>query len=116
MDDEARHVERLEQQVGPERRLEVADADVFARLVVARRVPAALVELAIGRQVRLRRDAEQLAAMDHDRAVVEAVAVAQRRADHEHGKQIDGCLDQPLRSAVSTASSTASCITRSSIE
>ena len=65
------------------------------RLVVAGRVPAALVELAVGRQVRLRRDAEQLAAVDHDGAVVEAVAVAQRRADDEHREEIGGCLDQP---------------------
>ena len=63
-------------------------------LVVAGRVPAALVELAVGRQVRLRRDAEQLAAVDHDGAVVEAVAVAQRRADDEHREEIVGCLDQ----------------------
>ena len=33
--------------------------------------------------------------MDHDRAVVEAVAVAQRRADDQHREEIDGCLDQP---------------------
>ena len=95
MQDESGHVEGLEEQVGPERGLEVGDPDVFALLVVACREPAALVELAVGRQVRLRRDAQQLAAVDHDGAVVEAVAVTQRRADDEHGEEIDGCLDQP---------------------
>lgn len=95
MDHEAGDVEGLEQQIGTERGLEVRDADVLPRLVVARRVPATLVELAVRRQVRLRSDAEQLAPVDHDGAVVEAVAVAQRRAHHEHREEVLGCLDQP---------------------
>ena len=94
MDDEPRHVEGLEQQVGPEGRLEMGDADVLADLVVAGRVPASLVELAVRGQVRLRRHAEQLAAVDHHGAVVEAVAVAQRCAHHEHGEHIFGCCHQ----------------------
>ncbi len=92
--DESGHVERLEQQVGSERSLEVADPDVLTDLVVAGCVPPALVELAVGGQVRLGHDAEQLAAMDHDRAVVEAVAVAQRRTHHEHREELFGCRHQ----------------------
>ena len=80
---------------GPNGASRCADPDVLAGLVVAGRVPAALVELPVGRQIRLRRDAEQLAAVDHDGAVVEAVAVTQRRADDEHREELVGCLDQP---------------------
>ena len=94
MHDQPRHVEGLEQQVGSEGRLEVRDADVLADLVITGRVPASLVELAVGGQVGLRRHAEQLAAVDHDGAVVEAVAVAQRCAHHEHGEEILGCRHQ----------------------
>ena len=94
MHDQPRHVEGLEQQVGSEGRLEVRDADVLADLVITGRVPASLVELAVGGQVGLRRHAEQLAAVDHHGAVVEAVAVAQRCAHHEHGEEILGCRHQ----------------------
>ena len=58
MDDEARHVECLEQEVRTERRLQLSDADVLPDLAVAGRVPAALVELAVRGQIRLRRDAQ----------------------------------------------------------
>ena len=50
--------------------------------------PARLVELAVGRQVRLRGDPEDLAAVDHHGAVVDPVPVAQRRADDEHRAQV----------------------------
>ena len=62
-------------------------------LVVARREPAALVELAVVGQVGLRRDAEDLAAVDHDRAVVDPVALHERRADDEHRQQVGARLD-----------------------
>ena len=51
------------------------DADRRPRTVVAGGEVAALVELAVGRQVRLRRDAEDPAAVDHDRAVEHPGAV-----------------------------------------
>ena len=59
-----------------------------AALVVAGRDLPALVELAVGRQVRLRRDAEHCPAVDDDRGVVDPVAVPQRRTDHQHGQQV----------------------------
>ena len=93
MDHEAGDVEGFEEQIGAERRLEVPDPDVLTGLVVAGRIPAAFVELAICRQVGLGGDAEQFAAMDHDGAVVQAVAVAKRRSDDEHRQQVDGGFD-----------------------
>ena len=66
-------------------------------LVVARGEPARLVELPVGRQVRLGRDAEHAAAVDHDRAVVEPVALAQRRADDEHRAQVAARRDHVAR-------------------
>ena len=96
MHDQPGHVQGLEQQIGTERGFQRADPDVLADLVVARRVPAPLVELPVGRQIRLGRHPEQFAAVDHDRAVVEAVAVTKGRTDDEHGKQVLGGLDQAL--------------------
>ncbi len=54
-----------------------------AALVVPGGVPAALVELPVRRQVGLRRHAEHLAALDHHRAVVDPVAVGERRPDDQ---------------------------------
>ena len=74
-----------------------ATLDQGAAPVVARGEPPALVELAVGRQVRLGRDPEDLAAVDHDRAVVEPVALPQRRADHEHRPQVARSPRPPCR-------------------
>ena len=75
MDDEARHVLGREQQVGAERRGLARRAAISPPSVPS---PEAkwrlLVELAVVRQVDLRHDAEQPAAMDRQRAVVEPVA------------------------------------------
>ena len=79
-----------EQQVGTERGCDVADAD-DAALAVPGRELTALVELPVGGQVRLGRDTQHGAAMNDDRGVVDAVPVAQRRADHQHRQQIGGC-------------------------
>ena len=87
VDDEPGHVLGREQQVRAERHVGAADAD-RAALVRPRRELAALVELAVGRRVGLRRHAEHAAAVDDDRAVVDPVAVAQRRADDEHRQQL----------------------------
>ncbi len=72
----------------------MSDPDVLADLVVARCVPAPFVEFPVRGQIRLRDHTEQLAAMDHDGAVVETVAMAQRRTHHEHREEIVGCRHQ----------------------
>ncbi len=81
-----------EEQVGAERDLLAADRDL-AGLVVAGGELAALVELAVGRQVGLRRHPEHPAAVHHDGAVVDAVAVPEGGADDEHRQQVAGALD-----------------------
>ena len=71
--------------------------------VVARGHLPALVELPVGRQVRLRNDAQHPAAVDHDGGVVDAMTVTQRCADDQHGQQLGGCrddLDQRLLDGV----------------
>ena len=57
-----------------------------------------LVELAVVRQVDLRHDAEQPAALDGDGRVVDAPGVAERRADEQERPQRGGAFDQPERS------------------
>ncbi len=49
-----------------------------------------LIELAVGRQVRFRHHAENVAAMDDDSAVVDAMTKAQRRPDDQDGHQPRG--------------------------
>ena len=71
----------------------------LARHVVARREPAALVELPVVGQVRLRRHAQHLAAVDDDRAVVDARAPRDRRAHDQHGHQV-GARRDDLRDRV----------------
>jgi hypothetical protein len=109
------HVVGGEQQVGPERHVVPAEAQGGAAQVVAGRQLAALVELAVRGQVALRCHAQHPAPVHDDGAVVHPVAVAQRCAHHHHGQQVDRGLDQRVE-RVSTASSTASCSNRSSIE
>ena len=92
---QAGHVGGLEDQVGPERHLRAEQPDRAAAAVVARREPAALVELAVGREVRLRRHAEHPAAVDDDGAVEHPGAVHERRADHDHRQQV-GRADHDL--------------------
>ena len=85
--DEPGHVLGGEQQVRPERHLGARQVDRAAQ-VVARPDLAALVELPVGRQVRLGRDAEQPPAV-HDRGdVVDPVAAADGQADDEHRQQV----------------------------
>ncbi|MBQ6643878.1 MAG: hypothetical protein IJH84_22985, partial [Saccharopolyspora sp.] len=67
--------------------LVVTDPDVPAADIIAWGVPATFVELTVGRQIGLRGDAEDPSPVDDDRAVVQAVAVRQRRADDKHGKE-----------------------------
>ena len=92
VDDEARDVVGGEQQVRAERHAGAADADLAA-LADARGELPPLVELAVGGRIGLRDHAEQAAAVDDDGAVVDAVAVAQRRTEHEQRQEVGGALD-----------------------
>ena len=56
----------------------------------------ALVELAVVRQVHLRRDPEHDAAVDDDRAVVEPVVAVQRGTDHDHRAELAAGLNDLL--------------------
>ena len=64
-----------------------------AALVVTRCDLAALVELAVGGQIRLGRHTQYRAAVDDHGGVVDAVPVAQRSADHQHRQQVGGSGD-----------------------
>ena len=84
-----RHVLGREQQVDAERHgLRRPTRIAPAALVLAGGDLPPLVELAVVRQVGLRHDAEDPAAVDDHRAVVDPVPVAQRRADDQHRQQV----------------------------
>ena len=55
---------------------------------------AVLVEFAIVRRIGFRHDAEQMSALDSERAIVEAVTPAHRRADEDQRPQGFGRLDE----------------------
>ncbi len=84
---------RPEDQVAAERHALAAHRDGLAALVLPRGEPAGLVELPIGREERLGRHPEDLAAVDHHRTVVDPVALAQWGSDDEHGTQVGARLD-----------------------
>ena len=111
---EARHVGGAEDQVGPERHARHRERDRAAAPVVAGREPAPLVELAVGRQVGLRRDTQHPPAVDHDRAVEHPGAVHQRRSDDQHRPQVGAGLTT-RRSPRARASSSVSWRNRSSM-
>ena len=85
-----------EQQVRAERGVVPGDGDRPAGDADARGEMPALVELAVIRQKNLWHDAEQLAAMDRDRAVVKLPMRAQRRADDKHREPVPAGLDQTI--------------------
>ncbi len=85
--DETGHVLRGEEQVGPDRDV-LAEQPDRAGHVVARRDLPALVELPVGRQVRLGRHAKQLSTVDDRRHVVDAVTVPDRQPDDQDGQQV----------------------------
>ncbi len=89
---EAGHVGCLEQQIRAERRLDPGDPD-SAALVITRRDLAALVELAVGGQIRLGCHTQDGAAVDDHGGVVDAMPVAQRGADHQYRQQLGRCGD-----------------------
>ena len=84
------HVGRAEDQVRTERHPPVGHADRRTAAVVARREVPPLVELPVGRQVGLGRDAQDHAAVDDHRAVEDPGAVDQRCADDQHRPQRGG--------------------------
>jgi hypothetical protein len=84
-----------EQQVVAEGRGLAGQLDVLVDDMRARDEVALLVEFAVVRQVGLRDHAQDGAAMDHNRRVVEPPADAQRGADDQDGKQLARCLDDP---------------------
>ncbi len=88
-----RHVGGVEDQVWPEGYVAAGHPDRRTPAVVTGREPATLVELAVGRQVGLRRDAQHLASVDDDCAVEHASAVHERGADDQDGEQICRRLD-----------------------
>ena len=92
VDDEAGDVVGGEEQVRAERHVGAADADL-ATLAHARGELPRLVELAVGGRIGLRHHAEHAAAVDDDRAVVDAVAVPQRRTEDDQRQEVRGALD-----------------------
>ena len=93
------HVVGREQQVGPDRHLDARHPD-RARRVVARRDLAALVELPVGRQVRLRREPEQPPPVHDGGDVHDPVPVADRQPDDQHRQQLGRSLDHGRRARV----------------
>ena len=71
------------EQIDAERRAATGDLNAPPDHKGAGGEPAVLVELAIVRQEGLGGDADDLAPVDHHRAVVEEAVLAERRADHE---------------------------------
>ena len=116
VDDEAGQVLGREQEVGAERAPRAGRSRIVPPSVpcAGGEVPV-LVELAVVRQVDLRHDAEQPAAVDGDGRVVDAAGVAQRRAEEQQRQQLRRSLRPAVPIARSTASSSASCSSRSSI-
>ena len=86
--DQAGEVLGLEQEVGAEGDAAAGNQNVAAGLAVAADEVAGLIELPIVGQVDFRHDAEQAAAVDGERAVVEGALVAQRGADQQQRHQL----------------------------
>ena len=89
-----RHVGGVEDQVRPQGYVGAGHPDRRTPAVVAGSEPAALVELAVGREVRLGRDPQHPTAVDDDRAVEHPGAVHERRADDQDGEQVRGTLHE----------------------
>lgn len=99
MHDEAGDIVRDEEKIGPERRAVAADRDLATIRRRAGGEMATLVELAIIRQMNLRHDTEQPAAVNRQRAIIEPPRLAQRCADEDERHQIDGGRDEPIDAA-----------------
>ena len=93
--DEAGHVFRCEEKIGAERCLLAGKRNRISSRAVAGSEMPALVELAVVRQMHLRRDAEESSAMHRDGTIVEAPAMAKRRAEQNERQKITRTLDDP---------------------
>ena len=87
-------IARLEDQIDAERRFETGKRDRLLHDLDAGGEMPPFVELTIIRQIGFRHDAEQRAAMDHQRAIVEPRAPAHRRPDDNDRHQRAGCLQE----------------------
>ena len=96
---ETGNIGRVEQQIGTEWDVSAAEPEHPADIVAGGEM-SPLVELAVGRQVRLGYDTEDPAAVHHDRGVVDAVPVAQRCTDHQHRHQLGGGADDVCQRVV----------------
>src|SRR5579872_4291870 len=85
---ERRESRRAEEEIDAEGSFASGDRRLPADNPGARGEMPPLVELAIVRQIGLRRDSKDGAAMDNDGRVVEPTFDSQRRAEHERRKQI----------------------------
>ena len=81
-----------EEKIGPERNLLSAGADGEADAIAAMREPALLVIFPVIGQKALGHHAEHFAATDRERTIVDAAIAPQRRADHEHCRNVAACL------------------------
>ena len=93
VEDEAAEVARLEDQVRPEWGLSAGHPDCLSHEVAAVGEPTLLVVLPVVGQEALRNDAEEPAASDCQRAIVEPARIPKRRADEEDRREIDARAD-----------------------
>ena len=80
---EVRDILRDEQNIRAKGRRAARDKDLLIRDKGARGEMAALIEFAVIGQVGFRRHGEDLAAQNEDRAIIEPLAMTQRRADDD---------------------------------
>ncbi len=97
MQHEPRNVRDREQQIGAERDDAAGHLDLRVLDVIPGGDLAGLVELAVERNVRLRRHAQHLAALDHHGRVVDPVAVAQGGTHQQDRGQGSGGTDDVLQ-------------------
>ena len=93
MDDEAFYVIGPEHQIGAEGDTAAGNLDLPAFFPVAADEMAGFVELPVVRQMDFRHDAEDMAAMDGDGAVIQRALVAKRRADQQQRQERGGARD-----------------------
>ena len=92
MDDEAGQIVRGEDQIGAERHVLLAEADRQAVQAEAGREPALFVIFAIIGQEGLRHDAEDAAAVERHRAIVEPAVADERGADEQQRREAGGLV------------------------
>ena len=91
---EALQVGRLKDQVVAERHPLAEELHLPAHRVAARGELPLLIVLAVVGQIRLGRQPQHAAAVDHHRAIEQLCLEPQRRADHQHRRQALARFDQ----------------------